>query len=594
MSHELIFRHMGRVASPSFSPDGRRWAYVSDRSGRHQVWLSSIDAGIGAPLSTGGVSVLQASWSPTRPELACLVTPPLPDGAHVALLEVRGTMSYVAEARGATVSLGAWSPEGRYVGFSTDPTGKGSSHPYLFDRDRNHSERLAELDGLSEVCAIDARGCVLINQRLDRTRERLWLWSRSSGRLRELVSDGFQLGRRKAYFVPARRALAYITNAGSDLRRLCERPVDDGGEVGPERVLVEGERELDYFCWLGDRLLLVWNDHGRSRLELRGAEAALELPLEEQLVVLGLAASADGRRLAINAGTATLASNLWVYDLSAAPRLLAHTVTPEARSLSARLREPSLISLRADDGLSISGWLYVPPSPRTDRPLVLSVHGGPENQECPLYNGLYQSLLASGVAVFAPNVRGSAGFGRRFLDADQQTRRWRAIADVATCARHARQVYGAGPRALGVFGVSYGGYLALMTLAADPDLFGAAAVMSAFSDFQTYFATTSAWYRQASFVKYGDPATDAAWMSALSVRTRAFAIRAPVYVCHGVRDTNVHVDEARQLVAELRRHRRTVVYRELPDEGHGIAKVSNRSTISNEIVEWFCRYLGAP
>jgi dipeptidyl aminopeptidase/acylaminoacyl peptidase len=593
MLHELIFRHMVRVTSPSFSPDGSQWAYVSDRSGRHQVWLSSIDRDGEEPLSTRDVSILQASWSPTRPEIACLLTPPNPDGAQVALIEVRGTMKYVAAAHGAMVSLGAWSPDGKYVGFATDQLGQGASYPYLYDRDRNHSIRLAKLDGLSEVCAIDASGSVLINQRLDRTRERLWLWNRNSG-LRQLALDGFQLGRRKAKFVPARNALAYITNAGSDLRRLCERRVDSGGHVGPERVLVEGELELDDFCWLGERLLLVWNEQGRSKLELRGSDAALELPLGEHPVVLGLAASADGRRLAVNAGDATLASNLWLYDVSAAPRLVAHTVTTEARSLSARLHEPSRIRLRADDGFSISGWLYTPPSARADRPLVLSVHGGPENQECPLYNGLYQSMLASGVAVFAPNVRGSAGFGRRFLEADQQAKRWRAIADVVTCARHARQVYGVAPRALGICGVSYGGYLALMSLAEDPDLFGAAAVISAFSDFQTYLATTSAWYQRASIAKYGDPATDAAWMSELSARARVATIRAPVYVYHGARDTNVHVTEARQLVGELRRHRRTVVYREFPDEGHGIGKVSNRSTISGEIVEWFSRYLGAP
>ena len=87
------------------------------------------------------------------------------------------------------------------------------------------------------------------------------------------------------------------------------------------------------------------------------------------------------------------------------------------------------------DGLELSGWLYRPPGVTGPAPYVLSFHGGPEGQERPFFNGTYQALLARGIGVFAPNERGSGGFGKRFVNLDNGALRHDCVRDLETCAR---------------------------------------------------------------------------------------------------------------------------------------------------------------
>ena len=89
---------------------------------------------------------------------------------------------------------------------------------------------------------------------------------------------------------------------------------------------------------------------------------------------------------------------------------------------------PQLHSVHSSDGFEIKGWLYQPSGPKSV-PTVMWLHGGPEAEERPVYSSLFQSLLAEGVAVFAPNVRGSSGFGRTFRSADNGSRRYGAFED---------------------------------------------------------------------------------------------------------------------------------------------------------------------
>ena len=95
---------------------------------------------------------------------------------------------------------------------------------------------------------------------------------------------------------------------------------------------------------------------------------------------------------------------------------------------------PELVRYKAHDGLELSGWLYRPTGVTTPGPIVLSFHGGPEGQERPGFNSMYQALLSRGIAVFAPNVRGSSGFGKKFVNLDNGALRENGVKDIkATC-----------------------------------------------------------------------------------------------------------------------------------------------------------------
>ena len=226
-------------------------------------------------------------------------------------------------------------------------------------------------------------------------------------------------------------------------------------------------------------------------------------------------------------------------------------------------------------------------------PFVIAFHGGPESQERPHFDSLYQALLARGIGVFAPNVRGSAGFGKRFVNLDNGPLRAGAVRDIRAAVEYLVQAGIADPKRIGIAGGSYGGYMTMAGLTEFPELFAAGADLYGIVNFETFFAHTEPWMAAISKVEYGDPATQRDMLRALSPIHKLDRVRAPVLVLHGANDTNVPVIEAEQVVQALERRGVPVQYVLFPDEGHGFRKIANRIRATVAIVRWFETYLVA-
>lgn len=204
---------------------------------------------------------------------------------------------------------------------------------------------------------------------------------------------------------------------------------------------------------------------------------------------------------------------------------------------------------------------------------------------------MFQALVAAGLAVFAPNVRGSTGYGRAFELADEQARRVDAIRDVAACARHVEQIGLAAPGRIGCMGSSYGGYLTLAALTFHPDLFAAGVSVCGMSDLVAFFSETEPWVANVAMGKYGDPATDAELLAALSPLRRFERLRAPLLFVHGAHDYNVPVGESERAYAEARQRGVPTSYLLFPDEGHEIARPANRGQLVGAAAAWFVQHL---
>ena len=440
------------------------------------------------------------------------------------------------------------------------------------------------------------------------------------------------------------------TNAGRDRMALASVPLDEDGVPG--RMTVRAERDdadLEGYAIGADgrTAILVWNVGGTSELEvadLLDPAAGWTVPLPEQ-VLPGWSLQGDGRGMILELTGPCSPRSLYRVDLpgwdagfaavsgvdggavytaggisggsgkdgaSAPPLHLTDTpvAVPEDPPVSLRLGTahrlaamPSTADLpdlvlptrqryRAPDGTPLEGWLYRPRDAHGPEPTVISFHGGPESQERPAYGLLIQSMVSSGMTVFAPNVRGSSGYGRAFMESDDAAARPDSFQDIPATVDFLVDSGLARPGAIGVQGWSYGGYLVLTALTRWPELFAAGATHAGMSDLLSFFAETEPWMAAASVTEYGDPAGQADLLRALSPLTHLDRVRAPVLLVHGDQDTNVPVNESIRAHAALHAAGVPTDLLLLPGEGHTIVGAEQRTQLALSVTRWFSRWMG--
>ncbi|MGA2335991.1 MAG: S9 family peptidase [Terriglobales bacterium] len=300
--------------------------------------------------------------------------------------------------------------------------------------------------------------------------------------------------------------------------------------------------------------------------------------------------SRDGKKLALVLSGSATNPDVWVMDMTR-HQFTQLTHSPHAGVGFADLIKPELVSFKSFDGLQLSGWLYRPKNQTGSGAYVISFHGGPEGQELPAFRSDYQALLLAGIGVFAPNVRGSSGFGKRFVNLDNGPLRVNAVKDIKACVDYLVNNHIADPKRIGITGGSYGGYMTMAGLTEYPDSFAAGADLFGIVNFKTFFEHTEPWMAAISTVEYGDPKTQGEMLDQLSPIYKLDRITAPTMVLHGANDTNVPVIEAEQIVSTLKKRGVPVEYVLFPDEGHGWRKVNNRIRSTVEITQFFSKYL---
>jgi dienelactone hydrolase len=389
------------------------------------------------------------------------------------------------------------------------------------------------------------------------------------------------------------RALIRSDNGCEHARLLEVTATPDG--VSYYVVAERPDCDLDAFAVSDDlsTVALLWNLQGRSELQIL---AYADDTLSEAIPLPGLVAS----ELSISAGGSMVALTV---EGPSTPRTV-ELVDPRSHQWEPIDREPSRgpvipgfsaasapETITARDGLSLNAWLYRPASGTGGA--VVYLHGGPEGQARPGYSEIFARLVDDGIAVLAPNVRGSGGLGRTFVHADDKEKRFGAIDDVADCVRFLVDNGLADPRRIACAGWSYGGFLTLAALTFHSALFAAGISICGMSDLTTFYRHTEPWIAAAAYPKYGHPVHDRDLLEELSPLRRVDALTAPLLVVHGAKDTNVPVSESEQIVDALQRAGRDVRYLLFDDDGHGIVKRENRAALATAMSEWLGKAFAA-
>ncbi|OHE81597.1 MAG: hypothetical protein A2X76_11525, partial [Lysobacterales bacterium GWF1_69_6] len=401
----------------------------------------------------------------------------------------------------------------------------------------------------------------------------------ATGKLELFPVDGGKAAFNAFRYAPDGRSVYYVSDEEREFLTLRHHD-----PAGGAPTLVSGDVPWDVaelaIADDGRHLAYVANEDGISRLRVLSLPGHREIPLPALPigVIGGLGFSPDGQRLALTLNSATSPSDVYVVELATAT--LVRWTQSEVGGLDAsNFRAPTLVRYPTFD--SVDGKprtipaFYYRPEGEGPFPVVVNIHGGPEAQALPVFNPSIQFMLEElKVAVLVPNVRGSAGYGKSYLQLDNGFLREDSVKDIGALLDWIGQQPELDAKRVGVSGGSYGGYMVLASLVHFNDRIRAGIDVVGISDFGTFLANTESYRRDLRRAEYGDERIPEmkAFHDRIAPLNNAGKITSPLFVAQGYNDPRVPWTEAEQIVKAVRGNGDDVWYLLFKDEGHGFRK----------------------
>ena len=532
-----------------------------------------------------------------------------PDGKQVVILAGRGgdeqldlflmptetlNIRPLMVDRSVVYSSVVWKRDSSGFAFRANDRSPRDFHVYAYDLASARTELVLAAEGSNSPADFSRDGSKLIIGKYNsNSYQQVFEVDLTSGSLREVTPRGVQRQFTVIGYNADDTGLIVATDYLDNFTNLALLDLETS-EVSP--LAPEFDRhDLDTAELNEDRSILaaVINDEGYGRLILKrlGDMSSISAPRMGKGMIHGLRFTGQTLLFSFHCSQSPGTIISWNMARPNSPPL-ALTVPHDGGIDLRTFVLPKLVSYESFDGLRIPAFLYLPRDHKkgAPRPFVLAFHGGPEGQARPRLQPIMQYFLSRGFGVLQPNVRGSSGYGTKYMNLDNYQRRMDSVRDGLAAAQWLiDQGYAAKGR-IGVFGGSYGGFMVMAAITEAPDLFGAACDYVGIVNFETFLKNTKDYRRHLREAEYG-PLSDPEFLRGISPIHKVDRIRTPLLVVHGRNDPRVPVGEARQIVAALRERGGVVESVIFEDEGHGVRKQPNRIRFYEALVSFFEKHL---
>jgi len=344
------------------------------------------------------------------------------------------------------------------------------------------------------------------------------------------------------------------------------------------------------------KIAFVANENGLSKLYLLDTSSGQYKPaaLPQSGVVGNLRWSKDSKSVGFTFSSYNSSAD--VFELNTGDAKVVRWTESELGMMDpANINEPKLITWTSFDQRQISGYLY-PASKKFSgkRPVMIVIHGGPEGQFRPTFIGRSNYYLNElGISIIYPNVRGSSGYGKSFLDLDNGLKREESVRDIGALIEWISKNPDLDASRIMVTGGSYGGYMTLAVSYMFSDKIRCAVDIVGISNFNTFMKNTEAYRRDLRRVEYGDERDPemAKFFETIAPLNHVDKIKKPLFIIQGGNDPRVPYSEAVQMKDKIKKNGGTVWFLMAKDEGHGFRKKANQDFEFYATLEFVTQFL---
>jgi dipeptidyl aminopeptidase/acylaminoacyl peptidase len=585
------------IGGSTWSPDGKTVAFISNMSGRNNLWLVPADGGWPTQLTISDQRQASPTWSTDGKWIAYHSDNDGDEQWDVFLVSPKnGQVVNITNTRQIAELSPTWSPDGRYLAYMVKPKTSSSYEIDVYDtlmRDVRHITTGTAKDkgNFNPVFSPDGKWIAYTQEQAKGTDANILVAEVATGKSTLLTPHSGESLYSVNDFAPDGKQLLITSNASNGY--------DNVGllEIASKKItwLTRDKWEISAGHFSPDGKQVTWmaNVDGNTDVFIHDVASANTtlLPLNKGVNSLGGSETAftrDGSQLLYCHNGPNAPNYLWIYELgSGKSRQITHSLVAGVRSQD--MVQPFLVHYPSKDGKwTISAFVYVPYNlPRQPiSPAIVYVHGGPTSQTVNSFNRFVQYMANQGYLVIAPNYRGSTGFGKDFQHANLFDMGGGDLQDVLAAADWMKQTGYVDPKKLILMGGSYGGYMTMMGVTKAPDVWAAGVPIVPFVNWFTEIQNEDPVLQQSDLATMGDPEKNKALFEDRSPINFIDRVKAPLLLLAGGHDPRCPHEESQQVVDAIKKRGGVVEYKVYENEGHGFSKVENQIDAYNRAAEF--------
>ncbi|PYX33756.1 MAG: hypothetical protein DMG80_04750 [Acidobacteria bacterium] len=574
------------VGGADWSPDGKSIVFVSNLSGRNNLWTVPSEGGWPMQLTVSDQRQTSPAWSPDGKWIAYISDYDGDEQWDIFFVSPNtGQVVNITNTREIAEESPTWSPDGRYLAYMVKPKTSSVFEIDVYDTLQREVKHLTtgtanDRMNVSPIWSKDGKFIVYTQEQSKGTDSNVFMVDVESAQSSLLTPHEGEQQYSANDVSPDGKYILITSNAANGYQNAGLLTI----ATKKIRWFTQDKWEVSGACFSGDghHLTYTANVDGNTDIYLYDVLAgkARSLPLPKGLndPAATSAFSRDNTRLLYYHNGPTAPGDLWSYTLAdGKSRQITHALIGGVRSDD--MVEPYLVHFPSKDGKwTISAFVYVPYNlPRNGQhPAIVYVHGGPTAQTLNTFNRFVQYMANQGYLVIAPNYRGSTGYGKEFQQANLFDMGGGDLQDVLASSDWIKQSGYVDSKKLILMGGSYGGYLTMMGVTKSPEVWAAGVPIVPFVNWFTEIQNEDPVLQQSDLATMGDLVKNKSLYEDRSPINFVDKIKAPLYLLAGGNDPRCPKSEAQQVMDAVKKRGGVVEYKVYENEGHGFARVENQ------------------